>query len=89
MGVMSAGLAAWNAAKYAQERGAKRSPLVHAGRVMEVAGPTMTEYKLQAGEADNIFHTFGPAALGISIGAFLEYVAGPIHERFSKKYKTE
>ena len=88
MGVMSAGLAAWNAAKYAQERGVKRSPLVHVGRSMEVAGPTMTEYKLQSGEADNIFHTFGPAALGISIGAFLEYVAGPVHERFSKKYRT-
>lgn len=83
MGVMSAGLAAWNAAKYAGE--GRRSPLVHVGRGMEVAGPAMTEYRLQAGEADNIFHTFGPAALGITLGAFLEYVAGPVHERFSRR----
>jgi len=89
MGIMTAGLAAWNAAKYIQEReqGRKRSPLVDIGRVMEISGPAITEYNLLRGEADNIFRTFGPATLGITLGAFLEYVAGPVHERFSKRYR--
>lgn len=85
MGIMTAGLAAWNAAKYIGE--GKRSPLVHLGRAAEVSGPAFTEYNLQSGNADNVFHTFGPAALGITLGAFLEYVAGPVHENFSRKYR--
>lgn len=91
MGIMTGGLALWNAAKYKDEHdnNIKRSPLVHLGRTLEVAGPAFTEYKLVTGNADNIFHTFGPAAIGIPVGAFLEYVAGPIHERFSKKCKKE
>jgi hypothetical protein len=91
IGIMTAGLAAWNAAKYLREHeeGRSRSPLVHLGRAAEVAGPAVTEYNLQMGNAENVFRTFGPAALGITLGAFLEYVAGPVHEMFSKKYKGE
>ncbi|MCJ7816333.1 MAG: hypothetical protein MUP55_00615 [Candidatus Aenigmarchaeota archaeon] len=89
MGILTGGLAAWNGAKYIeeQEKGIKRSPLVHTGRVLEVGGPAWTETNLLTGNVDNIFRAFGPAALGIPIGAFLEYVAGPVHEKFSKKYK--
>jgi len=91
IGIMTAGLASWNAAKYVNENkaGIKRSPLVHAGRVMEVGGPSLTEYNLVTGNVDNIFRTFLPAAVGMGAGAFLEYVAGPVHEKFSKKYKGE
>jgi hypothetical protein len=84
-------LAAWTAAKWNadHEEGIKRSPLVHAGRFLEVTGAFATETELQSGNFDNIYRAFGPAALGIPVGAFLEYVAGPVHERFSKKYGRE
>jgi hypothetical protein len=88
MGILSGGLVLWNAAKYVDERknGIKRSPLVHAGRAIECSGGICTEVLLQTGNVDNIFRTFGPAALGVTVGPFLEYVAGPIHERFSRRY---
>ena len=76
-------------AKYVGERssGRKRSPLVHLGRALEVAGTAKTAADLQFGTVTDIYRTFGPAALGCAIGAMLEYGLGPIHERFSPKYK--
>jgi hypothetical protein len=84
------GLAVWDASKYIEEHknGIKRSPIVVVGRAIKLAGTGYTAYKLQTGDVDNIFRTFAPAALGIAGGSFLEYVAGPVHEKFSKKYKT-
>jgi len=88
--VLTGGLAAWNVAKCMREKekGIKRSPLVHLGRFLETGGASLTAYKLGTGSVDNIYRSFGPAAIGIPAGAFLEYVIGPIQERFSKKYKT-
>jgi hypothetical protein len=90
MGVLTAGLGAWNAAKYVDEHntGRKRSPLVHTGRAIEIAGAATTEGLLINGEG-NIFRIYAPMAIGIPIGALLEYVAGPVHERFSNKYRTQ
>jgi hypothetical protein len=91
IGILTGGLAAWNAAKYVDEREKriKRSPLVHTGRGLEVAGTASTEIILQTGIIDDIYRALGSAALGIPIGAFLEYVAGPVHEKFSKKYRKD
>ena len=87
MGALTGGLAAWNAAKYIEDHTEQRerSPLIHIGRVLEVGGPAATEYMLATGNAGNIFHTFGPAAIGIAGGAFLEYVAGPVHEAIKRR----
>lgn len=63
--------------------------MVHMGRALEVGGAAATEVILQTNGVDNVYRAFGPAALGIPVGAFLEYVAGPVHEKFSKKYITE
>jgi len=82
IGILAGDLVAWNTSKYIQERKEARSPLVHIGRVLEAGGTVATEYALQTGCADNIYRVFNPAALGISTGAFLEYVAGPIHENY-------
>ena len=86
---LAGGLTAWNAAKYSAEHdeGRMRSPLVHLGRACEVGGTAHTALQLSRGDAENIFRTFGPAALGVCIGAFLEYVAGPVHENFSRRYR--
>jgi hypothetical protein len=91
MGILTGGITAWNASKYIDEHNnkIKRSPLVHAGRALEVGGSAATEYRLVNGGSGNIFHDFGPVAIGIPVGAFLEYVAGPVHEKFSKKYRKE
>jgi hypothetical protein len=90
VGILTGGLAAWNAAKYVKEHkeGRKRSPLVHAGRAMEVGGAAVTEGLLLSGNSDNVYRAFLPAALGVTVGPVLEYVAGPIHEKFSRKYRT-
>ena len=87
IGILTVGLTSWNAAKYVEEHGngIRRSPLVHFGRALEVGGAGWTELNLQTGNVDNVFRAFGPA-LGIPVGAFFEYVAGPIHERISKRY---
>ena len=90
MTILTGGAAAWNAAKYIEEneKKIKRSPLVHIGRGLEVAGSAWTELNMLTGNTDNIYRAFGPV-LGVPIGGFLEFIAGPIHERFSKRYKSQ
>ncbi len=90
MGVLTAGLAAWNAAKYMNEREneVNRSPLVHAGRALEIAGAASTEGILLTGAIENPYRAFAPAVIGVTVGPLLEYVAGPIHEMISKKHRN-
>jgi hypothetical protein len=97
MGIMTGGFAAWEASKYVEERQreketghkVKRSPFVHAGRGMKVAGAGIASTALQTGYIENPFRAFGLAGLGVAGGAFLEYVIGKIHEDFSSKYKND
>lgn len=90
MGILTAGLTSWNAAKYLKEReqGLTRSPLVHLGRALEVGGTASTEGILLSGAIDNPYRAFAPAAISIPAGAFLEYVAGPIHEMITGKFRN-
>ena len=55
---------------------------------MEVVGTAGAEVTLATGQVDNIYRSLAPV-IAIPVGAFLEYVAGPVHEKFSKRFNSK
>jgi len=90
LGMLSAGLIAWDLGKYYEEKNSEDyySPLRNVGRFLRDSLTLTTPLYISASNLDNVYKAFIPAALGIGVGSFLEYVAAPIHEHLKEKFKS-
>jgi hypothetical protein len=90
LGMLFAGLIAWDLGKYYNEidSGDYYSPLRNLGRFFRDSLTLITPFYISDPNLDNVYKPFIPAALGIGVGSFLEYVAAPIHEHIKEKIKS-